>query len=134
MNTLSVKLEDGRTEYAPGELIQGTAEWMLSEDGGDAEVHLLWHTEGKGSEDAEVIESVTARSSGRSGRCDFRWTLPKSPYSYSGTLLSIVWKIELVVDEIDEVGSVTFTMKPSKGRPSDRKDGIQGESGWVPSG
>ena len=114
MNSLRLSLQDDRKKFSPGEKLCGVAEWTLStETQGDVHVHLLWHTEGKGSKDAEVIESISKSVSGLQGSMEFEWQLPQSPYSYQGTLLSIVWEVELLFDGIDEVERLAFELRPS---------------------
>lgn len=131
---LSVELDNSKSHFSPGESISGTAKWNLSGECGDAEVHLLWYTEGKGTRDADILESLTKPNSSNVGELKFHWKLPHSPYSYSGKLLSILWKVELIIDGVDEIGEASFTLTPNAGSFSSmpREEEVQGKEGWFP--
>lgn len=96
--TASIDLgrEDGR--HFPSEAVGGTVQWSLPAVPLSAAVRVRWRTEGKswpedsgvaGIERFEALQAVDRRS--------FQFTLPPTPYSYSGKVLSIVWRVELVV-------------------------------------
>lgn len=131
MNQLKINLDKQSGTFSPGEILSGSATWNLSTRPGKAEVHLLWFTEGKGTRDAEIIESVTGESISQSGELEFRWKLPLSPYTYHGTLLSILWQVELVIDGVSEITSVPISLTPVAAQSSS-SDELQGKTGWFP--
>jgi hypothetical protein len=94
---LTLSCPDGRTAFLPGEIIEIAAEWQLAEPAREVELRLFWSTAGVGAQDAALIgRRVIGVGSAGGGRHTLQ--LPESPYSFSGTLISLVWGIELVVD------------------------------------
>ncbi|MDR0338073.1 MAG: hypothetical protein LBI18_13390 [Planctomycetaceae bacterium] len=95
---------DGRGSrlYHPGETLAGSY-WFDFVGGDDihaVECSILWHTEGKGSEDMGVhgfwryaLESGDWIDPRRPGR--FHTILPQSPLSYSGILIKIYWSVRV---------------------------------------
>ncbi len=95
---------DGRGSrlYFPGETLAGS--YWFEDVGGDdikaVECSVLWHTVGKGSEDMGIhafrryaIEAGDWIDPRRPGR--FNTLLPKSPLSYSGTLIKLQWSVRV---------------------------------------
>ncbi len=95
---------DGRGSrlYYPGETLAGS--YWFEHVGGDdlqaVECAVLWHTEGKGSEDMGVhafwrlaIDAGDWIDPRRPGR--FQTILPKSPLSYPGTLIKLLWSVRV---------------------------------------
>lgn len=95
---LDLRTADGRTWFRPGEVIQGEASWQLDEEAEAVEIRLFWYTSGKGTRDVEVVDSQRTASAGSSGSRSFSLRVPDGPYSFSGTLITLSWAIELVVD------------------------------------
>ena len=120
MSWIRLDLVEGRTAFRPGEEVRGVVSWSF--DGADAppasvEVHLLWYTRGKGTQDSEVVATESpgdvAALGGLSGALDFRLRLPASPYSVSGKLVSIVWAVEAVIDPGARAERVEITVSPT---------------------
>jgi hypothetical protein len=44
---------------------------------------------------------------------EFSFALPPGPYSFSGTLVSVVWALELVLEPGPEVERLDFVLGPS---------------------
>jgi hypothetical protein len=88
---------DGRTNFEPGELLEVAAEWNLDSPPDRAEVRLVWYTRGKGDTDVAVLKTIPwdAPQARDNRRCEI--LLPESPYGFSGTLISLVWAVELVL-------------------------------------
>jgi hypothetical protein len=81
-----------------------TAHWRVSrvplEDVQGLEVSVLWHTEGKGDEDLHVhhfhrLGEQQIRRVGLAEPQSIRCTLPATPLSYHGRLISVRWCIRL---------------------------------------
>ncbi|MBL8848197.1 MAG: hypothetical protein JNG89_00855 [Planctomycetaceae bacterium] len=96
MNTLSVATADGRTEFHPGEQIEVELAWEFEEAPAAIELRLVWNTAGKGTTDLRVVQTERFDEPSPRDRCRKTLTLPGSPYSFSGKLVSIVWALELV--------------------------------------
>lgn len=113
MNTLEVALERGQTAFRPGEEVRGTASWSLEEPPKAVEVRLFWHTQGKGDQDVEVVETTVLPGPGQMDRREFRFRLPEGPYSFSGKLISLLWAIEVVASPGDMAGRAGIVVSPS---------------------
>ena len=86
---IEIKLDGDRTSFKPGEAVEG----VVTGGSGALEARLFWYTEGKGTQDLEVVASQPLDASGR-----FRLALPAAPYSFSGKLISLIWAVEAVGD------------------------------------
>lgn len=95
---LTLRTAEGRTWFRPGELVEGEASWQLEDEAEVVETRLFWYTSGKGTRDVEIVDSLRTTSAGSSGSRSFRLRVPNGPYSFSGTLITLSWAIELVVD------------------------------------
>lgn len=93
--------------YAPGERLEGR---IATEAGRRLRVRLLWYTEGKGSRD---VHTVAARELD-AGAEHFSFDLPESPYSFSGTLISLVWAVEVEDVERGDAVRQTFVMSADR--------------------
>ena len=90
-----------RESYAPGESIEVDCKWQCDKAISEVRLSLLWFTEGKGTQDITAVEKVNVGLS-KSGGASHSFVAPKFPYSYHGTLLSIVWAVELTIPETAE--------------------------------
>ncbi|MFH1616135.1 MAG: hypothetical protein ABIG61_13745 [Planctomycetota bacterium] len=99
MSNLNIKLRDDRTAFKPCEEIQGQVEWQLDSNSDFLELSLFWRTEGKGTKDTGIVETLRFDNPGSFGNSDFRVKLPNGPYSFSGKLISIIWNVELAVSK-----------------------------------
>ena len=96
MSSLDIEIENGRTVFRPGEEILGRVKWEFGESPAKLELSLFWRTQGKGSQDVGVIQTITFDNPGGFDKRDFRLRVPDGPYSFSGKLISIIWALELV--------------------------------------
>lgn len=96
MSEMKVALQDGQTSFAPGETILGSVSWRLDEAPEALEIRLFWYTSGKGERDVQIVDTVEVEPVVASGRHEFTFSTPTAPLSFSGTLISLVWAIELV--------------------------------------
>ncbi len=116
---IGVKLN--ATSVRPGGRIEGQAGWQLARAPRKARIRLFWRTEGKGTEDLQVVEQREIANPQAAQLVDFAFDLPVMPYSYKGVLVSIRWGVEAVVDRA--AGCAWFEMGPD-GRPC-RATGLQ---------
>ena len=112
MNILSIKIKDDKTKFLPGEDIQGEVMWDLQKLPKTITVNLFWFTEGQGNPDSEIVRSIELDASGLSGRQWFRLALPVAPYSFTGSLISLSWAVEVVAPPAAERGIYKFSMSP----------------------
>lgn len=112
MSQLTIDIREGRTNFEPGEEVMGTAGWKLDQAPQAAELRLFWFTRGKGTEDADVVETVRFDRPMSEETRSYRFRLPEAPYSFSGKLISLVWALELVAEPSKEVTRVEITVAP----------------------
>jgi hypothetical protein len=96
VNGLRIDLDDDRRWYLPGDTVAGRAVWRLEVAPESMEVRLFWHTTGKGTENVEIVREQRADRPGPAGESAFSFPLPLGPYSFSGSLITLSWAIELV--------------------------------------
>jgi hypothetical protein len=108
---LEVRTDDGGTAFEPGAEVAGSAGWALDEAPGSLELRLFWYTAGKGTSDVEIVTHQPCEAV-REGRATFRFRLPAEPYSFSGTLVSLTWGIELVAEPSGENARLEITVGP----------------------
>ena len=96
MSQLAIRL-DGRTAFEPGETISVELEWSLPSSVEAIELRAVWNTVGKGTKDVGNEHLLTIDSPNPSESRRINVALPAAPYSFSGTLISLVWALELVV-------------------------------------
>jgi hypothetical protein len=101
MSTIRLGLRENRTSFAPGELIAGAVDWECDRVPSKVEVRLGWTTMGKGTTDSNVVERIVLPDPQPTDLRTFEFTAPDEPYSFSGTLVSLVWNVELVVQPGD---------------------------------
>ena len=113
MVDLTIDLEQCKTAYRPGEVIAGTARWQSDEPLKHLALRLLWYTQGKGDEDAGLVEEQENEQPDLSDSRVFHFTLPNGPYSFSGTLISLTWAIELIAQPGDHCHRQEITVTPT---------------------
>src|SRR3954471_13276186 len=101
MSTIRLGLRENRTAFAPGELIAGAVDWECDRVPKTVEVHLGWTTMGKGTTDTDVVDSLQFSELQATDLRTFEFTAPEGPYSFSGTLVSLIWYVELIVEPGD---------------------------------
>jgi hypothetical protein len=99
---LTIRLDaEGRT-LAPGSILRGQywLEGVAPEEVKAVELSVLWYTEGKGEEDLAVHffrRDSLAHLRQMAGRWigAFATQLPRSPLSYQGLIVKIVWAVRV---------------------------------------
>lgn len=109
---LNIAIEGDRRNFSPGETLAGRVTWSLEFDPKSAELRLFWYTSGKGTQNVRVVQTIPFGAPQRSDRREFSLVLPQEPYSCSGSLVSIVWALELIIEPKTEIERVEFTMAP----------------------
>ena len=99
-----------RTAYRPGERIAGQAGWHRDKPPRQAGIRLFWRVRGVRVDDVKVVDVHDVAQPQAAQDVAFEFTLPDEPYSYRGTLFSIEWGVELLVDGLGEVAA--FTLGP----------------------
>ncbi len=96
MNTLQIDMTGDRTSFEPGEEVELTLSWELDEAPDSVELRLVWSTSGKGVTDLAVVQTVPFEFPSPRETRRTSIVLPASPYSFSGTLVSLLWAFELI--------------------------------------
>ena len=112
MASLSIQLIDDREAFAPGEVLEGKAAWQLDQPQKKIFLRLFWFTRGKGTEDIEVVSETVFDNPLTSESRPFKITLPQSPYSFSGKLVSLIWALELVASDNETAVTREIVISP----------------------
>ena len=110
MSELHVELAGGRTAMTAGAPLSGRVSWRVGEQPSSAELRLFWYTSGKGTQDVGVVDTTSFAAPRQQDQRDFTLPLPREPYSFSGTLISLVWAIELIVEPGGHVERQEFVL------------------------
>jgi hypothetical protein len=111
--SLNIAIDDNRRKFSPCETLAGRVTWTVGVDPKSAELRLFWYTSGKGTQNVGIVQAIPFGSPQRSDRREFRLVLPQEPYSCSGSLISIIWALELIVEPHARTERVEFTMGPN---------------------
>jgi hypothetical protein len=109
---LAVFLPPGRTAFHPGERIDVTVLWALEQAPAQIEVRLFWQTRGKGTQDLEVALREWIMGPAVAGEQVVSLTLPQSPWSFSGKLVSLIWGVEVVAEPGGQNARCEFVLGP----------------------
>ena len=113
MNELKILLRDERTNYCPGDTIEGVAGWRLEKPPKSVELRLFWFTRGKGTEDVGIVNQMNFPEPQLEEGRKFSFTLPPEPWSFSGQLVSLIWALELVAEPGEQSTRVELVVSPS---------------------
>jgi hypothetical protein len=111
--SLTIEIPDGRRAFRPGDRIEGTVSWYLEADPKSVELRLFWYTQGKGTQDVEIVQGVPFDNPGAVDSRAFSVELPLAPYSFSGKLISLLWALELVAEPGGETARLEITVSPT---------------------
>ncbi len=114
---MSVRIHLDDTAFEPGSEVRGRVDWQP--DGparASVLISLLWHTEGKGIEDVEIVDQIQIELPRPHGHRDFSFRLPDFPWSFSGTLVSLIWAVEASLEPKGTVERVTVVSAPGSER------------------
>jgi hypothetical protein len=114
MNTsslLTIELSDGRGAFAPGQTVSGIARWRVDQIK-SAEIRLFWYTRGTGTRDVQIVESQPIPDASINGEMSFSFSLPDQPYSFSGSLITLRWAVELVIEPAEQAARAELFLSP----------------------
>ena len=110
---ISVRLLDARTSFRPREAVEGSVSWSSTDPVRSVAVRLLWETKGEGEPDSEVVAEADFAEPGYASEKEFRLVLPAVPYSFAGNLVSLIWRVEAVLEPTAETASAEIVVSPS---------------------
>ena len=105
-------LRQNKTEFRPGESIAGAVLWEFEKPPASAEVRLVWFTRGKGTEDGGIAATVAFDAPPAADTREFSFVAPNGPYSFSGTLIAVVWAVEFVAKPGSEFQRIEIVIAP----------------------
>ena len=112
-DSISIQLDQQSSEFLPGTTISGKVIWTAAAATQKVELRLFWFTEGRGTQDIELIEEHSWDVQGQ-GEEAFQFTLPLEPYSFSGKLISLQWALEVVTQPKENATTrEIFTLSPN---------------------
>ncbi|HEY5792771.1 MAG TPA: hypothetical protein VIS74_05695 [Chthoniobacterales bacterium] len=111
MNEFTATLAPEKTRGRPGDPIRGRASWHGPHPPRSAELVLFWRTEGKGDRDSETVFRLEFDQPQADDDRPFALTAPPFPHTFSGQLISLIWELELLLDDRG-AGSVEITLSP----------------------
>ena len=96
MADIGIEVDGNRLSYRPGERLSGRVTWTSS---ASARLELLWTTRGRGDADTQVIASLSWTGDAASPQSQpFALDLPAAPWSFSGKLVTLIWRLRLVLE------------------------------------
>lgn len=108
---LHLELDGDRFE--PGDTVRGRVSWNRGmERPKEVLISLLRHTAGKGTEDIEVMAQEVVEQPAPLGDRHFSFVLPETPWSFSGSLISLVWAVEASLDGHGDVDRIEIVSAP----------------------
>ena len=105
-------LRENLTTFQPGDTIAGAALWEFTQKKKSIEVRLVWFTRGKGTEDGVIVATQAFDATQLADTGTFSFTAPEAPYSFDGTLIALVWAVELVAEPGDEFERIEILIAP----------------------
>lgn len=96
MSQLSLEVVGGMTQFLPGAPIEVDAAWTLDAQPEAIELRIIWNTSGWGGQDFQLVDTVRIEAPSPVERRRIPLTLPREPYSFHGSLITIQWGLELV--------------------------------------
>ena len=105
-------LRENQTAFRPGETIAGAVLWEFERPPASAEVRLVWFTRGKGTEDGGIAATVPFAEPPAADTREFSFEAPNGPYSFSGTLIAVLWAVEFVVTPRKEFERIEIVIAP----------------------
>ena len=105
-------LRENKTAFRPGEPIAGAVLWEFEKAPASAEVRLLWFTRGKGTEDGGIAATVRLDAPPAADTREFSFDAPNGPYSFSGTLIALIWAVEFVAKPGSEFARIEIEITP----------------------
>jgi hypothetical protein len=122
--TLELTLEHGRTSFEPGARLAGVAAWSAPAPPRGMELRVAWTLRGKDGRDLHLADTIPLPAPAAAERRPFVLTLPATPYSFRGTLLTLTWTLDLVALPGEETARVNLVIAPRGQaidlRPQDR--------------
>jgi hypothetical protein len=96
MDAAEIHLTDA--SFSPGGEIRGKVSWSRPAAPRRVELRLFWRTQGRGDRDSATVWEHSFERPAAGDQREFETSAPAAPGSFSGTLISLIWAFELVID------------------------------------
>ena len=96
--TLTLTIDRTPASFRPGERLEGSASWQDAEKIRSAVVRLFWTTSGKGTTDTAIVMAQDLADPQGNDTRRFSFVLPAGPPGFSGSLITLSWGVELVIE------------------------------------
>lgn len=110
-DTLFIDLES--TQFQPGQHITGKLLWALKAPPKEIHLTLGWFTEGRGTSDQKIEAELKWQTDATSGEEPFEFTLPPSPYSFTGPLIALNWELAASLKKGKAESHLAITVAPN---------------------
>ena len=110
-----IELDEAAGCFVPGSRLVGVARWTSEERVQSVAVCACWETGGKGAGDHGEGARVELERPRQTDEQRFELILSEGPYSLQGSLITINWRLELMLDD-EPVAALAFVLSPF-GRP-----------------
>ena len=97
-----------KNTFVPGETLTGNAGWSFAERPKKGYIRLFWRAQGERDGDVRIVEEISVDLPQAAQVIPFAFTLPNEPYTYDGTLFSIHWGVEFVLDHHADVAEFSI--------------------------
>lgn len=108
---LMLQLNQDPASLVPGQVIDGVAGWRLDEAKRPV-LRLMWYTSGRGTQSMVIVEQLDLPDERPACRGAFRFTVPEFPYSFKGSLITVHWAIEMLVNGGQQAERVNLVVSP----------------------
>jgi hypothetical protein len=112
MATLNIQTREQRTKFSPGESISGEVSWQIEAQPTSVELRLFWCAGGRGDTDMGIVETIPFPNPQSSESRSFTLMLPQAPYSFSGSLITLTWSLELAAEPGNHTNGIVITLAP----------------------
>jgi len=112
MASVSIQLNESKTHFCPRETAIGRVSWSCETTPKSAAICLRWRARGGGVEDSDIVQTIPLPNPQAIESRPFSIVLPAAPYSFSGSLVSLDWWLEIVVQPGEERERVGIILAP----------------------
>lgn len=95
---LTLTIDRTPASFRPGERLDGAVSWQRVDNIRSAAVRLFWTTSGKGTTDTAIVAAEDLAAPQPDDRRTFSFVLPAGPPGFSGSLITLSWGVELVIE------------------------------------
>lgn len=113
MSPLSIQIDGNKTVYCPGDILRGVIRWQYDDRPSRIELRLFWFTQGPGSDDLGIVDTVVQDDPSPSDARSFQFRLPAGPFSYNGQIFRVQWALELLAPGLKDCIRLNLVVSPT---------------------